>query len=91
MDLTHLQESCEPFFSWFAKHQLFGIPGDVVAHLVVGATLGAVLLGWLKWGVVRSMIVVMLIGLTKELLFDQHALGLNHLYAEGPKDVFFSD
>ena len=78
------------FFSWFGKRQIFGFAGDIYAHFGVGFLFAFLTLFWRAWNPVKSLLVLLIIGIAKELIFDQSAVGYNHLYSEFPKDIFFS-
>ena len=79
----------KPLFVYIASHSFYGIPLDIIAHLMVGA---ALFWGVRKVGVSRrrSLALVALAAVTKELTYDLHVWMTYGFYFEPIKDIAVS-
>ena len=77
------------FNQWIRTQEFMGIPGDIVAHFVIGA-----LIGWVVYLVVgsdrKAVITILAASVAKEVFFDGYANFHQGMYFEPIKDIVIS-
>ena len=75
--------------NWIRQSEFMGLPGDIVAHFLIGALIGWVI--YLLFGSDRKAIIFIFIAaIAKELLFDLYANVVQGLVFEPIKDIVIS-